>query len=379
MKKPNPVSYQNQRLHFSEDGLVRVRPTVIPVIFIAVEFIFTLVWGLAFFNVIRLVTKSLMWGLVAMLPILALVNYFCIRSLGLFTSTSKILLDLRTRTIFPNGRSKSDLESRRNLITGGIPFTNVTCICMTAERVNTAKRSFHSYCLAILLNNGESIYLLNHAKKESVLEDAEKLAAATGLALQTYDEYTSPNLELPQEPIEPYPTPAPIPDARKTASRLPLFLFGSIFTLFSLLISYFLFLRPLITWHSSRNWVHAEAVILSSNLARSYSKGKPTYRIDITFRYEFDGHSYTGNKYDLLRSSGSSNIGIDAMRRVVDSYHPGQQVTCLVNQQNPSEAIMTRELYIPMLIFTGLFGLGFPAAGLTMLYFAFKGKKEKTR
>lgn len=371
MPKPTPSSFRNMRLFFTEDGLVRVRLTGISIAIIVVEFIFTTIWSAVFFNAIRLATKSPMWAIVAVLPILYLVNWFCLRSMGMLTPAAKILLDLRTRVIYPKGRDKSSLESSRYDISGGIPFTNVVCLRVTEEYV-FRKQSFYAYCLELVLGNGESLYLLNHAKKEILMDEARKLAAATGFSLQTFDESHSPH--LPQD--APSVQTERIPAAPQTASRVPTFLFGAFFTLVSLVISFFILLRPMGTWFASRNWVQTEAVILSSNLARSSSKGKATYRINITFRYEYNGHSYTGNKYDIFRSSTASNIGVDEMRRVVDSHHPGEQVTCLVNPQKPFQAIITRDIYLPLLLFICCFAIGFPGAGFTILYFAFKGKKK---
>ena len=368
MSKPTPVNFRNLRLLFTEDGLVRVRPTPLAYFITIGAILFSCVWGGFIFNAIRLMTKSPAWGALIAIPILLLLDWHALRAMGILTPALKIILDLRTRTIFPKGRSNSDLEAERYNISGGIPFTDITCIRVTEEEIHWKKSSFLAHRLELIPYHGEPLVLIFNSDGEGILEEARRLSAATGISLQVCEEADTSS-----------PTASPPQKSASRNTRLPHILFGSVFMLAGILITWFLFLRPMSLWFDSRNWVQTPAVILSSDLKRSVSKGNATYRINITYRYDYNGARYTGTRYDVFRSSISTNIGVSAMRQAVDSHQPGQEVTCLVNPKKPAQALISRDLPTGLIFFTGLFPLVFLGAGTTAVVTGLRsGKKSKS-
>ena len=371
MSKPTPVNFRNLRLLFTEDGLVRVRPTPLAYFITIGAILFSCVWVGFIFNAIRLMTKSPAWGALIAIPILLLLDWHALRAIGILTPALKIILDLRTRTIFPKGRSKSELQSERYNISGGIPFTDITCIRVTEEEIHWKKSSFLAHRLELIPYHGEPLVLIINSDGEGIHEEARRLSAATGIFLQVSEEAAppAPTASAPQKSAS----------RNSRISRIPHILFGSVFMLAGIVITWFLFLRPISLWFDSRNWVQTPAVILSSDLKRSVSKGNATYRINITYRYDYDGARYTGTLYDVFRSSISTNIGVSAMRQAVDSHQPGQEVTCLVNPKKPAQALISRDLPTGLIFFTGLFPLVFLGAGITIVVTGIhSGKKSKS-
>ena len=59
------------------------------------------------------------------------------------------------------------------------------------------------------------------------------------------------------------------------------------------------------------------------------------------------------------------------MQEIVNKHPVGTQTTCLVNPENPSESVISREIYFPMLII-GFIPLLFFTVGFIVLIFAIK-------
>ena len=63
--------------------------------------------------------------------------------------------------------------------------------------------------------------------------------------------------------------------------------------------------------------------------------------------------------------------GEEAMQDAVNRHPVGAEITCLVNPENPSESVISREIYFPMLII-GFIPLLFFTVGFIVLIFAIK-------
>lgn len=148
------------------------------------------------------------------------------------------------------------------------------------------------------------------------------------------------------------------------------FLFGLPFFAMGAFFCWIGGLQPLFKVIESATWPTVPCIITQSEVERNSSSDGTTYRIDIQFRYSFEGHSYTGGAYDF--SPGASS-GYEGKRRIADSYPVGKQASCLVNPKDPEEAVLSRS--VPRLIyfaipFSSLFmvvGLGIMAASLGLL------------
>lgn len=64
-----------------------------------------------------------------------------------------------------------------------------------------------------------------------------------------------------------------------------------------------------------------------------------TYSVELRYRYEVDGRTYTSRRYTFL---GGSSSGFEGKQRIVDHLPPGARVTCWVDPENPSQAVFER-------------------------------------
>lgn len=83
------------------------------------------------------------------------------------------------------------------------------------------------------------------------------------------------------------------------------------------------------------------------------------FRLEIHYRYEFQGENYLSSRYELLSVASRAHSKIERIR---SRYPVGKSVTCFVNPDNPSVAVLKKptkaaiySIWFPMLLI--LFGL----------------------
>ena len=136
---------------------------------------------------------------------------------------------------------------------------------------------------------------------------------------------------------------------------------------------------PLMRAAESRHWVTVPATVTESQLysARG-SKGRRIFRIDISAEYEWQGERYTCGRYDFFRSEVASNIGIGEMRRIVQEHPVGRQCECLVNPENPAEAVMSSDVPVGQVLLSSLIALFCEAVGIGLLIAAARSRKKSS-
>ena len=146
-------------------------------------------------------------------------------------------------------------------------------------------------------------------------------------------------------------------DPRKGMWFMPLFF--SIFLVAGLGATYAILVRPALKLAQAGGWRGTPCTIVSSNVgSHSGSKGGKTYSVDIVFRYEVEGRTFTGDRYDFM---GGSSSGYDGKAEIVNRYPPGVVATCYVNPHDPADAVLDRRFHAFYLI--GLFPLLFVVVG----------------
>lgn len=146
----------------------------------------------------------------------------------------------------------------------------------------------------------------------------------------------------------------------KEAPAWVLALFCGAFLLFGVVGTWFLLVRPLSLLWEARGWEARDCEVLSSHVGRHDSdEGEDTYSIDIEYRYQVDGRVYTSDRYDFM---GGSSSGYEGKAAVVERHPPGATVTCWVDPEEPSRAVLNRSFRAVYLI--GLFPLVFLAVGV---------------
>ncbi|BCU76464.1 DUF3592 domain-containing protein [Luteolibacter sp. LG18] len=111
----------------------------------------------------------------------------------------------------------------------------------------------------------------------------------------------------------------------------------------------------------ARRWVPVPAEVVWSRVGVSHGRGT-TYRVDIFYRYTFEGHAYASNRYGA--SEGGSS-GFSAKQQAVDAHPPGSTFTCLVNPSKPWMAVVEPVTgSLGQLVFFALLSLPFAAIGV---------------
>src|SRR5436190_14801103 len=135
-----------------------------------------------------------------------------------------------------------------------------------------------------------------------------------------------------------------------------------------------LLLLPLYRSYMARSWREVPCTILSSQVqSKGAIQGGTTFQIAITYSYVVNGREYTGNRYDFF---SRATAGYRSKAEVVRQYAPGTQRHCLVNPDDPAQAVLTRHLGPPVWI--GLLPLLFVAAGALVIIHAVRQRIGKT-
>ncbi|MCM2327102.1 MAG: DUF3592 domain-containing protein, partial [Lysobacter sp.] len=128
------------------------------------------------------------------------------------------------------------------------------------------------------------------------------------------------------------------------------------------------------TVHASwkaRGWVPVPAVVESASLHESGSSdGGDTYRADGSFRYAWNGRSYTGTRLGTSMIGGTDNFDSwhqETSSRLKAARAAGQPVTVWVNPENPAEAVYDRGIRWSELLFLTPFALAFGGVGVGAL------------
>lgn len=128
----------------------------------------------------------------------------------------------------------------------------------------------------------------------------------------------------------------------KTAGTVAALFFFGLFTLVGGILTVVIVGRPVMKYFGAKNWPETPCEIVSSSVrSHSSSKGGTTYSVDITYRYKVRGRETQSETYSIM--SGSSS-GRASKERVVAQYPVGSQAVCYVNPEDPTDALLSREL-----------------------------------
>lgn len=150
-------------------------------------------------------------------------------------------------------------------------------------------------------------------------------------------------------------------------------LFFGVFALFGVAGTWFMLIQPLSLLWQARSWDAKDCEVLSSQVQSHSSDDGYTYSIDIEYRYEVDGRTYTSDRYHFM---GGSSSGYEGKAEVVERHPPGAVVTCYVDPDDPTQAVLNRSFSWVYLF--GLFPLLFLAAGVGGFYL-WLGTRESSK
>lgn len=158
---------------------------------------------------------------------------------------------------------------------------------------------------------------------------------------------------------------------------------GGCLTLFGLpflgagLFMAWLYFSGYVKWWGAQSWLEVPCWIESAELKTSRGDDSTTYKAKATYRYEYAGRDYQGDRVSF--GSGSDNVGDFQQKahRELSLYAGGKPsgaerdpqrdtkkpFRCYVNPVNPSEAVIYRTLRWQVQAFYAVFALTFPAIG----------------
>lgn len=119
-----------------------------------------------------------------------------------------------------------------------------------------------------------------------------------------------------------------------------LILFGAALSLFGVF-----FLRTAL---ASYGWPSAPGIVqaINASLYRSeYNGARRTYVYEVTYGYEVDEITYTGDRYSLGEGSTASSqydTAREAKQAGTEAYPLGSEITVYYDPQNPTETVLKR-------------------------------------
>ncbi len=146
---------------------------------------------------------------------------------------------------------------------------------------------------------------------------------------------------------------------RSKRGKFVVYIFFSIFAIAGFVGAYFLLVLPAKNVIAARSWVETPCKVLSAQVKSHRDSDGTTYSIDISYQYEFNGKTFTSDRYNFMGGSSSGRSGKQA---VVDKYRKAKNPVCFVNPDNPGQAVLVRGFQLTMLF--GLIPLVFVAVGI---------------
>ncbi len=214
-----------------------------------------------------------------------------------------------------------------------ILFSQLSCL----EITRTVYNRHTTYNLEAVLKDGSRHRILSLSNVDRLKSDAEELSSRMSVPLKL-DESLNVGANRQSQPTK--------------GTFVFLIIFGLILLVSSGFIFWNCFGRPLWLCHQSARWIECPAVVTHSELKVSRgSKGGRAYRVIVRYKYEIDGREYTSDRYDFFMSLFASNLGYDIKRKAVDEMTVGKQVTCLVNPNKHSDAVICRDMFYGHFLF----------------------------
>jgi hypothetical protein len=130
--------------------------------------------------------------------------------------------------------------------------------------------------------------------------------------------------------------------------------------------------RDFSTWMTVQHWAARPAELTHAELVGRHGDDGTTYRVDARYKYEVAGKTYESTRVAV--HEGADNIGsynYDRGRELERLHKARRPVTCFVNPDDPSDAILYRDFRPGFFLFKSLFALVFSGVGFGLIYGGF--------
>ena len=145
-------------------------------------------------------------------------------------------------------------------------------------------------------------------------------------------------------------------------------LFGSAFLTVGLLVSWFLFVQPLLQWSAANSWPTTDGTITSARIESHRGDDSTTYSAEFTYQYEVGGNKFEGDRYNFFNVSGSRK----SAKKRLNAHPVGSKTDVYYDPDNPSNSVMNRDLGWFLLF--GLIPMIFVIVGGAIVYAAVRYK-----
>lgn len=149
-------------------------------------------------------------------------------------------------------------------------------------------------------------------------------------------------------------------------------LFSLAFTSIGIAVLIFEVLPSYFEWRQMKSWPEVSAQLQEVKLITNPSDDSETYEATARYSYRYEGRDYSGHRVAIF--SGSDNIGDFQWRlnaQLKSALRNQQSVTAWVNPNQPSEAVLNRDMRWGMLGFLLIFVVAFGGLGILFVVLCF--------
>ena len=163
----------------------------------------------------------------------------------------------------------------------------------------------------------------------------------------------------------------------KTRRSYGLVVFGAIFFIVGMGFLLWSVIPTIYDSYRMSFWSSVQGELISAKLRVSRGNDSTTYQALAEYRYSVGGQSYTNDRVAI--NSGADNIGDfqpDLGRKLENLYSRKSHVTVYFNPQNPTDALLNRDLRWGLLGFKMIFVLLFCGIGGGIIFWGYRGKRR---
>jgi hypothetical protein len=113
-------------------------------------------------------------------PVLVFGGLFTGAGLGMLYSGSKPIVFDKIRGFYWKGRKEPNVSMKEDELKDACRLSSIHAIQVIRERVRSDKKSYYSYEINLVKKNGDRLNVIDHAKRDVILEDAKKLSEFLG-------------------------------------------------------------------------------------------------------------------------------------------------------------------------------------------------------
>ncbi|MEH6563941.1 MAG: DUF3592 domain-containing protein [Halopseudomonas sp.] len=173
-----------------------------------------------------------------------------------------------------------------------------------------------------------------------------------------------------------------MPALKTLLARLPqldlsrgLLLFGFIFVVFGATLAVSLGGSMLWRYQATADWQQVPAELSQLELLGSRGQSQ-SWQVKARYHYEFAGNTYSSEQVGLSNGSDSFERYWQQLHEALARSQESGRVQAWVNPEEPAQALLTRQLHVPLLMFSGPLGGTILLMGVGIMWFGFRTRAD---